>query len=51
MKNFSMILAVDACKGIGKNNSLPWNISEDLQYFKKITTETSNFNKKNAVIM
>lgn len=51
MKTFSMILAVDACKGIGKNNSLPWNLSEDLQYFKKITTKTSDINKKNAVVM
>jgi dihydrofolate reductase len=23
---------------IGKNNTLPWHYSEDLQHFKKITT-------------
>ena len=28
--------------GIGKNNELPWKISEDLKYFKKITQQFEN---------
>jgi dihydrofolate reductase len=32
-----LIWAQDEKGGIGKNNSLPWHISEDLQNFKKLT--------------
>ena len=36
---FSIITALEYKKnGIGINNSLPWNIKKDLQYFKNITT-------------
>ncbi len=35
--NIHIIWAQDNNGGIGKNNSLPWHISEDLQNFKKIT--------------
>ena len=37
MINIDMIWAQDESGGIGKNGKLPWNISEDLQNFKKIT--------------
>ncbi len=33
----SMILAMDPTGLIGKNNDLPWNYPEDLQYFKYVT--------------
>lgn len=36
---------------IGKDNEIPWKYSEDLRYFKKITTNKNNTNKKNIVIM
>ena len=36
--NIDMIWAQDKNGGIGKNGTLPWNISEDLQNFKKITS-------------
>ena len=44
----SLIVAHDSKFGIGKKNSLPWNLRKELQYFKKITTQGS---KINAVIM
>ena len=25
-------------QGIGKNDNIPWNIPEDIKYFKKLTT-------------
>nr|MDD3719968.1 dihydrofolate reductase [Candidatus Gracilibacteria bacterium] len=51
MKKFSVILAMDNKKGIGKNNDLAWKIPSDLKYFKKITTSTQDLGKLNAVIM
>jgi len=47
---FNVILASDINYGISKNNLLPWKISEDLKFFNKITTSSSN-NKQNIVIM
>jgi len=36
---------------IGNDNTIPWYYKEDLQYFRKITTETTDKFKKNIVIM
>lgn len=33
----SIIVAMDRNRVIGKNDTLPWRISEDLKHFKKIT--------------
>lgn len=33
-----MIVAIDLHNGIGKNDELPWHLSEDLKRFKSITT-------------
>jgi dihydrofolate reductase len=33
----SMIAALDAAKGIGKNNDLMWNLPADMQFFKDTT--------------
>jgi len=49
--NFAVIVACTLTGGIGYNNTIPWDIPEDLKYFKYITTTTSNPNKINAVIM
>lgn len=43
-KSFSLIAAVDEQLGIGNQNQLPWRLSGDMAYFKKITA-------KNIVIM
>lgn len=31
------IVAIDKNNGIGKDNKLPWKLSEDLKYFKEVT--------------
>ena len=43
---FDIVLAVDNNFGIGNtdSNGLAWNISEDLQHFKKITTDDDKLN-------
>ena len=35
---FNIIVACCENGGIGKDNSIPWNLKEEMQYFKKITT-------------
>jgi|688.fasta_scaffold194786_4 dihydrofolate reductase len=47
---YSIILASTLEGGIGYNNNIPWNIHDETNLFKKITTETKHF-KKNALIM
>ena len=44
--NVSLILANCNNHGIGKDNTLPWKLKGDLQYFKKITSTTENPEKK-----
>ena len=52
MKYFNIIVALSKKNnGIGINNSLPWNISEDLKYFKNKTTNCNNETIKGIVIM
>lgn len=50
-KIVSLILACTLDGGIGFNNDIPWYIKDDLLKFKKITSETNDKTKKNAVIM
>lgn len=47
----NLILAVDEKNWLWKNKTLAWNIKSDLKYFKKITSETKDLAKLNAVIM
>lgn len=41
MRKITIIVAVSENSVIGYKNALPWNISEDLKYFKKITINHS----------
>lgn len=38
-QQYAIIAAVDLNKGIGKDGQLPWHYKEDLQWFKKHTTD------------
>lgn len=49
--SFSLVVATDQNRGIGKNGDLPWRLKKDMQYFKDITTNTVDRQKQNAVIM
>tara|TARA_B100001094_G_scaffold321903_1_gene370412 strand:+ start:2081 stop:2602 length:522 start_codon:yes stop_codon:yes gene_type:complete len=45
--SFKLIVAVSKNYGIGINNTLPWNIKEDLKHFSKTTKGNGN----NAIVM
>jgi dihydrofolate reductase/thymidylate synthase len=51
MHPFSLIVAIDERRGIGKDGNLPWQLKGDLKHFRDITTNTSDPAKRNAVIM
>lgn len=51
MLHVSIVAAVSSTWGIGNAGSLPWSLKGDKEYFKTLTTKTSNPMKKNAVIM
>ncbi len=46
-----IIVAHDDRLGIGKGNNLPWNLTADLKFFRKLTTEVTDPLLVNAVIM
>ena len=37
--------------GIGLKGKMPWQLPEDMKYFKRITKSTEDVTKRNAVIM
>jgi len=47
----NLIVGINKKGGIGFNGSMPWYFPEDLKYFQKVTKETKDPNKMNAVIM
>jgi len=48
--DFNIIVAYCNKNGIGNNNTIPWKLSDDMKYFKNITTDNKT-NNKNIVIM
>ncbi len=50
-KEINLIVACDEKYGIAKNGNIPWKIKEEQQLFKKLTSETPDKLKQNAIIM
>lgn len=48
---FQIVVAATTKGGVGVNGALPWRLSKDMAYFKKITTETREKDALNAVVM
>jgi dihydrofolate reductase len=47
----TIVVALDDCNGIGRNNTIPWHIKNDLKFFRHVTTKTTDQNKQNAIII
>ena len=47
---YTLIAAADSELGIGKNNTLPWDFKEDMQFFHNQTTQELQ-GKINILIM
>jgi dihydrofolate reductase len=50
LPELALVVAADADGGIGKAGALPWRLSREMAFFKKLTSEASP-GRKNAVIM
>ncbi len=46
-----LIVAVDKNFGIGKDGKLPWHLKKEMAFFRKITRDTIDPEKRNLVIM
>jgi len=51
MPRFAIVVAADDAGGIGKTGQLPWHLSGDMAYFKRLTQEPPSPERVNAVIM
>ena len=51
MEHFTVVVALDKNRGIGKNGGLPWQLSKDLKHFKEVTTQEHPSKDPNVVIM
>ncbi|MDA0322426.1 MAG: dihydrofolate reductase [Verrucomicrobia bacterium] len=46
-----VIVAVDACMGIGKAGTIPWRLPGDMRHLKQVTTWSQDSGKQNGVVM
>lgn len=51
MHSFSLIVAATENNGIGRNGIIPWNLPDDIKFFKEKTSKVEDGDKKNCVIM
>nr|XP_006815969.1 PREDICTED: dihydrofolate reductase-like [Saccoglossus kowalevskii] len=51
MKKISLVAAACNNMGIGKNGDLPWRLRKEMSFFTKVTSETKEDGKQNAVVM
>jgi dihydrofolate reductase len=51
MKEVGIIFASTTNGGIGYQNTLPWDIPDELKHFRKITMTVNNNAKRNCIIM
>jgi dihydrofolate reductase len=49
-REFSVIVAADEARGIGKDGALPWRLPGDMAYYKRTTSEAPP-GQQNAVVM
>jgi dihydrofolate reductase/thymidylate synthase len=50
-RDFDIVVAADEAGGIGRSGALPWRLPGDTAFFKRLTTETSDAARANAVVM
>lgn len=48
---FTVVVATSSNNGIGKDGKLPWNVPEDMAFFKDLTTTITLPERQNVVIM
>jgi dihydrofolate reductase / thymidylate synthase len=51
VREFACVVAADRRLGIGRGGDLPWRLPGDLAHFKRLTTETRDPARRNAVVM
>eukprot|EP00794_Sanderia_malayensis_P015298 gene15298-16875_t len=51
MKPLRCIAAMDAGRGIGKDNKLPFGLRNEMRYFERITSTVSDPERQNVVLM
>ena len=47
--SLNLLVAYDKNNGIGKDNGIPWRISEDLRHFKEINESVVSMGRKTWV--
>ena len=49
--SLTIVVALDECNGIGRENRIPWTIKNDLKFFRYVTSKVNEPNKQNAMIV